>query len=364
MSKENAIWATGTMSGTSLDGVDWASILTDGERVYAFGPSGYRPYTEAERETLRAALGTWPDPKSNIQKLAHDIVLTAHQEALAEAPGEIIGFHGQTLNHDPASKRTFQLGRGDALAKALGKTVVWDFRSADVAAGGQGAPLAPFYHHALAGYAVLEDHCFFLNLGGVGNLTYIRDVYADPDAVGNLIAFDTGPANAPINDFMVRHFGREFDQDGAIAARGTAHMDRVTKFLQHPYFSQRPPKSLDRDAFSESLDLLNDLSPEDAVATATQIAAHAVIKSIDLIPVHPRSVVLCGGGRLNKTIMHSLESTSFNCATAESYGLDGDMIEAQAFGFLAVRSLKGLTLSAPGTTGVPHPMTGGRISTP
>lgn len=364
MSKEKAIWATGAMTGTSLDGVDWASILTDGERVYEFGPSGYRPYADDEREVLRAALGTWPDAQSNIQKLAHDVMMNAHIEALSDAPGEVIGFHGQTLNHDPASWRTFQLGDGQELANALGKTVVWDFRSADVAAGGQGAPLAPFYHHALAGYAALEDRCFFLNLGGVGNITYMSDVYEAPDAPKNLIAFDTGPANAPINDLMKMHFGSEFDRDGVVAAQGTVHMDKVNQFLDHPYFLKPPPKSLDRDEFSELFDLLNELSPEDAVATATQIAISSVLKSIKLIPVAPQSVVVCGGGRLNKTIMQHLEQTSYHFATAEAFGLNGDMLEAQAFGYLAVRSIKGMTISAPGTTGVPEPMTGGRISRP
>ncbi|MEM9717169.1 MAG: anhydro-N-acetylmuramic acid kinase [Pseudomonadota bacterium] len=362
MAEFEPIWAIGTMSGTSLDGVDWATVLTDGVDVFEFGASGYRPYTTDERDILRAALGTWPDQGSNAQAQAHQTVLNAHIEALSDVEGDVIGFHGQTLNHDPASRRTFQIGDGDSLSQALGRPVVWDFRSADVAAGGQGAPLAPFYHHALARRRALGDNSFFLNLGGVGNVTFIRDRSADPEAHGNLIAFDTGPANAPINDLMKSHFDLEYDKNGQVAAQGTVDIERVTTFLDHPYFKKLPPKSLDRDEFSDLPILLELLSPEDAVATATAIAVNSVIKSLDLIPVHPQGVVVCGGGRLNATIMTQLEETSFNCATAEAYGFDGDMIEAQAFAYLAVRSMRGMTISAPGTTGAPEPMTGGRIS--
>ncbi|MEO0343455.1 MAG: anhydro-N-acetylmuramic acid kinase [Pseudomonadota bacterium] len=365
MAQEDALWATGAMSGTSLDGVDWATVLTDGIDILEFGASGYRPYTSQEQSVLRTALGSWPNEGSNILAPAFDIVMNSHREALLNAQDELVGFHGQTLNHDPATKRSFQLGDGAKLAQALQRPVVWDFRSADVAAGGQGAPLAPFYHHALARWAKLEGPVAFLNLGGVGNITWIEDPITVPENVGNLVAFDTGPANAPINDLMALFFQKPFDAGGAVAAKGKIMDTYVHDLLAHPYFDRPSPKSLDRNAFESSLLALTSLRPEDAVATATAWVSASVKIGMDRLPKRPKQVLVCGGGRQNPQIMAQLsQALETVVAPIESIGIDGDMLEAQAFGYLAVRTLKGLPLSAPGTTGVARPLIGGQISRP
>ncbi|MEM9210777.1 MAG: anhydro-N-acetylmuramic acid kinase, partial [Pseudomonadota bacterium] len=276
MSQAEAIWAAGTMSGTSLDGIDLALLKTDGTDIVEFGPSGYRPYSSDEHTALRHALGTWPTEGSNAQAFALDVVQESHLAALNGVNADIIGFHAQTLNHDPGSQRTFQLGDGAALAKTLGRPVAWDFRSADVAAGGEGAPLAPLFHDAVARWAQLSGTVAFLNLGGVGNITWIREVGEDPLADGAVLAFDTGPANAPINDLMQKHYGRPFDAGAKVAESGQSDAHHEGALLDHPYFKRAIPKSLDRDTFSSAVEDLSDLPPENAVATATAWVSRSV----------------------------------------------------------------------------------------
>lgn len=357
-----AIWALGTMSGTSLDGVDAALILTDGETVQAFGASAYRPFSEAERAILRAGLGGWPgDPAT---EAAEAVVEAAHLEILQGFSGaDLIGFHGQTLAHDPGGRGTHQAGSGARLAAALGLPVVWDFRSADVTAGGQGAPLAPAYHFALARRIGAEAPLVFLNLGGVGNVTWIDPTAPDPFAPGAMLAFDTGPANAPLNDLMRRRFAVDLDRDGALAAKGTPDAEVLARFTADPYFTRRPPKSLDRDAFAGLIADADRLSDADAAATLLEAAVLGVSLALDLCPLPPSQVLVTGGGRQNPVMMSRLRAC-LPCPVApvEVSGLDGDMLEAQAFAFLAVRALRGLPLSGPGTTGVSTPHTGGRLS--
>lgn len=369
MPRENAIWATGVMSGTSLDGVDWADILTDGHEIFEFGANGFRPYSNEEQGILHSALGSWPNENSNSLGAAMDVVMGSHVEALEDCTGEVVGFHGQTLNHDPLSSRTFQLGNGAALARALDRTVVWDFRTADVTVGGQGAPLAPFYHHALARRANITEPVAFLNLGGVGNITWIENPSLPPEEEGNLIAFDTGPANAPINDLMLRHYNMAFDLDGEVATSGEAFQETIQRFTEMPYFQKVPPKSLDRNEFEPFLMELQDLEPADAVATATHLCAVGVVKALSFLPKSPTTIFMCGGGRKNRSLVGAIierlmEVTQLLIVPVERLKIDGDMLEAQAFAYLAVRVLNGLPISAPGTTGVPEPMTGGQISKP
>jgi anhydro-N-acetylmuramic acid kinase len=251
MRQTGLIWALGAMSGTSLDGVDAAMVLTDGLTISDFGPHAYRPYTALEQSTLRAALGAWPgDPA--VQPAA-EVVEAAHAEVLSRFHGaDLVGFHGQTLAHDPGGRGTHQAGDGALLSQVLGLPVVWDFRSNDVAMGGQGAPLAPFFHHACARWFGATEPLVFLNLGGVGNLTWIDPRIGKPEALAALLAFDTGPANAPVNDLLRARLGLDFDRDGAIAAAGTVDESAVARFLDHPYFYKIPPKSLDRDAFAST----------------------------------------------------------------------------------------------------------------
>ncbi|SNR60423.1 anhydro-N-acetylmuramic acid kinase [Puniceibacterium sediminis] len=360
---KDAVWALGAMSGTSLDGVDAALLRTDGEVITDFGTSGYRAYSDGEREVLRAALGRWPGPGL---EQALSVVQSAHVQALGQFPGAAIaGFHGQTLAHDPGGRGTHQLGDGQALARALGVPVVWDFRSLDVAQGGQGAPLAPFFHFACAKWIGADAPLAFLNLGGVGNLTWIDPSKARPEDPGALLAFDTGPANAPINDLMTRRRGQDCDRDGALAATGQVDQPALDSFLETQYFDRMPPKSLDRDDFPQIPELVRDLSDADAAATLTAMATGSVIRGMAHCPTPPTRLLVTGGGRHNPVMM-GLLAAGLECEVlpVESVGLDGDMLEAQAFAYLAVRVARGLPTSCPSTTGVGAPVSGGQISQP
>lgn len=363
MATKGPVCVVGAMSGTSLDGVDAAQIVTDGVRVLDRGPTAYRPYSEFERVTLRAALGKWPG--DDIAEAA-EVVETAHAEVLSRFPeAQAFGFHGQTLAHDPSGRGTHQAGDGSILAQALGRPVVWDFRSADVKLGGQGAPLAPFYHFALAAEIAATEPLAVLNLGGVGNLSWIDPAKPGPDSPGALLAFDTGPANAPIDDLIRARTGAARDDNGELAARGTVNQPLVAQFLAHKYFSRMPPKSLDRNDFSALPALMAPLSTADAAATLTAIVAACVATGLTHCPTPPAHLLVCGGGRLNPAIMTALVA-ALPCPVApiENVALNGDMLEAEAFAFLAVRVMHGLPTSAHGTTGVAAAIGGGQISRP
>lgn len=356
--------ALGAMSGTSLDGVDAAIVLTDGERISGFGRSAWRPYAPAERAILRAALGRWPGEAgvaeaARVVEDAHAVVLSGFGEA------QLVGFHGQTLAHEPGGRGTHQAGDGALLAEALGRPVVWDFRSADVALGGQGAPLAPFFHFALARHIGADAPVAFLNLGGVGNLTWVDPRAPAPEAEGALLAFDTGPANAPIDDLMRARRGADCDRGGALARTGRVDEAVLSRFLADPHFARIPPKSLDRNAFSWLLAEVAGLSDADAAATLTAAAAAAVARGAEHFPAPVREVLVAGGGRRNATLMAMLaELLTVPVRPVEAVGLDGDMLEAQAFAHLAVRVVRGLPTSAPGTTGVRAAVCGGILSRP
>ncbi len=355
--------ALGMMSGTSLDGVDAAVVETDGNWLLGFGPSKYRAYSDAEQRILRAALGKWEGAEV---EAAGAVVEAAHRELLAGFDGiDIVGFHGQTLAHDPRGRGTFQVGNGAALSDVLNVPVVWDFRSDDVKMGGEGAPLAPFYHFACAKMIGADAPVCFLNLGGVGNLTYVDPSFAMPEDDGALLAFDTGPANAPINDLMMARLGKPMDRGGALAARGTVENGALELFLAEPYFFRMPPKSLDRNDFAEMIGLVGELRDADAAATLTAMCAAGVLQGMEHCPVAPSRVLVTGGGRRNPVLMEMLR-VALDCPVdpVERVGLDGDMLEAQAFAYLAVRVARGLPTSCPGTTGVGAAVGGGVISLP
>jgi anhydro-N-acetylmuramic acid kinase len=359
------VWALGTMSGTSMDGVDAAMVLTDGETVFDFGPSAYRPYSAAERAVLRAAQGAWPGEPGVAR--AAEVVEGAHAELLARFTGaQVVGFHGQTLAHDPAGRRTHQCGDGAVLAEVLGLPVVWDFRSSDVSLGGQGAPLAPFYHFALARRAAAAGPVAFLNLGGVGNLTWVDPQAARPEDDGALLAFDTGPANAPIDDLMMQRRGLARDEGGALAAGGRPDAAIVAWFAASDAIAAPPPKSFDRNAFAALSEAVAGLSDADAAATLAAAAAAAVAAGVGFLPAPPARLLVSGGGRHNAVLMAMLGAALPGTAVApvEAAGLDGDMLEAQCFGHLAVRVARGLPTSCRGTTGVAAAVGGGRLSRP
>ena len=364
MKGKQAVWALGAMSGTSIDGVDAAMVLTDGETIHQFGPHAYRPYTDLERRTIRAAFGRWPGDAGVAE--AAEVVEVAHLELLSRfSKVDVVGFHGQTLAHDPKGRGTHQAGDGGLLARALGWPVVWDFRTADVALGGQGAPLVPFFHHACARFIGADQPLAMLNLGGVGNVTWIDPRVQDQTSSAALLAFDTGPANAPVNDLMQARLGLAQDQSGALALTGHVDHGIVTAFLTQPYFYKLPPKSLDRNDFHMLLDAVSELNDADAAATLTAAAAAAVAASSQYFPRPVTRLLVAGGGRHNAALMRDLAARlACKVEPVEVAGLNGDMLEAQAFAYLAVRVMRGLPTSSPSTTGVPAAVGGGQISRP
>jgi anhydro-N-acetylmuramic acid kinase len=324
-----ALKAIGLMSGTSLDGVDVALLETDGESVVRTGPTSYRPYAESERALLRAALAdaaalTDRAARPGSLREAEALITRAHAEAVKAllarnklAPRDIavVGFHGQTVLHRPMNWLTVQLGDGPALAKRLGMRVVFDFRAADVAAGGQGAPLVPVFHRALAQALDLPRPLAIVNIGGVANITYL-DGDSDP------VAFDTGPGNAPIDDLVRVRTGESFDLDGKLAARGKVHEEIVEKVLADPYFRLRPPKSLDREKFARLP--LDALSTEDAAATATAIVAVSIVKAQDQLPKPPLNWIVAGGGARNPALRtKAARATRRKCNAADKIGWSG-----------------------------------------
>ncbi|MCF6443467.1 anhydro-N-acetylmuramic acid kinase [Nereida sp. MMG025] len=364
MLKSGMVRALGAMSGTSLDGVDAAIVVTDGDVIKGFGPHHFRPYSDNEQSILRAALGRWQDDDDLSE--ACELIETAHAQALHRfQDAELIGFHGQTLAHDPDAGRTHQAGDGQILADVLGKPLVWDFRSADMQMGGQGAPLAPFFHFACAKYIGACAPVAFLNLGGVGNITWVDPSKAKPEDDGALLAFDTGPANAPINDVMMDWFGKPYDADGDTARDGTVDHAIVGEFLKHPYFFKIPPKSLDRDSFDALVHAIDTLSPFDAAATLVACLVQSVAAGLSHCPSQPTAIYVTGGGRNNSFIMNALQrEINVPVKPVDAVGLNGDMLEAQAFGYLAVRVARGLPTSGPSTTGVSAAVGGGTLSQP
>ncbi len=343
--------AIGLMSGTSLDGeIDVALLRTDGEsRVerLAFKPF---PYEADARIKVRGCFGM--KERNAAVDEAEALVTDLHIQAVRALgqTADITGFHGQTIFHDPAHKFTWQIGDGQRLADKTGIDVVAGMRYADVAAGGQGAPLLPLYHRALA--SGLEKPLAILNLGGVANVTWLGDNEDD------ILAFDCGPANALLDDFIRARTGNEYDVDGLLAAGGRIDQALVAQWLDHDYFKKMPPKSLDRNDFK--VDAVQTLSTEDGAATLTEFTVRAVEKALDHLPQKPKRWLVTGGGRKNALMMTRLRDIlSVPVEPVETQGWNGDAMEAEGFAYLAVRSLKGLPLSLPTTTGVPQPMPGG-----
>jgi anhydro-N-acetylmuramic acid kinase len=353
--------AIGVISGTSMDGIDVSVVETDGDQTVRPGPGRTFPYP-AELRTRLLALIAEPsraqsDPLDDLDREVTDTHIAAVRRFMSEtglSPGDVdlIGLHGQTVYHRPQARFTRQLGLGERVAAQLGIDTVNRFRHADVASGGEGAPFVPLYHRALAGG--LSQPVMVLNLGGVGNVTYI-----DGDVV---IAFDTGPASALLDDFVLRRRGVPFDDDGSLAASGRVDEAQVAAFMRNPYFDRPAPKSLDRQDFHERARGVADLSDADGAATLAAFTIESVLASLRHVPGTPRRWLVTGGGRRNGHFMRQLrDRLRVDVDPVETVGWDGDFLEAQAFGYLAVRSVNGLPLSLPTTTGVPAPMPGGEL---
>jgi anhydro-N-acetylmuramic acid kinase len=364
--------AIGLMSGTSLDGVDVALIETDGERIAHFGPTGYRPYSDDEQALLRAALEqgaglTDRTARPGVLAEADTFVTRVHAETVEaflaaehidRAGVAIVGFHGQTVLHRPVDRLTVQIGDGAALARRLGITVAYDFRAADVAAGGQGAPLVPVFHQALARDLTHPHPVAVLNVGGVANVTFVDG--------GDPVACDTGPGNALIDDFMRARTGAPLDRDGDQASRGRADENFVTRVLAHGFFNMRCPKSLDRNAFAFANIGLPDFSVSDGAATLSALTAASVARIVAHLPEPPKAWIVAGGGARNPTLMRMLAERlkPASVETADAVGWSSQSIEAQAFAYLAVRTMNGLPITFPQTTGVKQPMAGGVVAKP
>lgn len=380
--------AIGLMSGTAMDGIDVALIDTDGEAIVQRGPAATFPYSPAFREQLRAGL---VEAKGIVRRmdrpgrlrLLEQYLTDLHAEAVTQFLSDhqiearsiaVIGFHGHTVVHRQETIRldvpddaagsgvielwrkvmlTIQLGDGERLAATTGIDVVYDLRANDCAHGGQGAPLVPVYHAALAA-PLPQRPLAILNIGGVANVTWIG-------ADGRLIAFDTGPGNAMIDDWMRERTGASHDPGGRMAAQGQVHESYVTEYLRQSHFAEPPPKSLDRNAFP--LELVSELSTEDGAATLTAFTAASIARAREHMPEEPQLWVVAGGGRLNRTLMSMVAARVENAVVpAEAVGLNGDHLEAEAWAYLAVRSRAGLPISFPGTTGVPQPTSGGLLA--
>lgn len=362
MTERDLIRAVGVISGTSMDGIDVSVVETDGDRIVRPGPGQTYPYPdELRKRLLDVAADAVAAEKAPLEDLdrgvteAHAGAISAFMAAHGLDRGKVslIGLHGQTIYHRPERRFTRQLGQGGAVARLTGIDTVSRFRHADVAAGGEGAPFAPLYHVALA--QPLARPLMVLNLGGVGNVTYVDD--------GVAIAFDTGPASALIDDFVLRSFGRPYDEGGAIAASGQVDEARVRTFMANPFFDRPPPKSLDRNDFHARAAIVEGLSPADTVATLAAFTIESVADALRHVPKPPRRWLVTGGGRHNAFFMSRLATRlAVPVEPVEAVGWDGDFLEAQCFAYLAVRSKAGMPLSLPTTTGVPRPMPGGELS--
>ncbi len=367
--------AIGLMSGTSMDGIDVAMITSDGEGHVEAGPSAEFPYGSEVRAQIGQGL---EDAKAiGLDRMARPGGLAAleqfltglHVDAVAAfldaykiRPDDVdlIGFHGQTVLHRPDDALSVQLGDGAMLARKTGIDVVYDMRAQDMVQGGQGAPLVPVYHRALV--ASLPDNLIqkmpvvFVNIGGISNITFVP-------RSGDLVAFDTGPGNALIDQWVQAKAGLAYDEGGKIAQKGSVEARVLEPYLSSPYFSKTLPKSLDRGDFPPLAGA--DISVADGARTLARLTAQSIIKASCLLPEVPKLWIICGGGRKNPVVMGDLralaETSGGVVVTSEEAGFNGDAMEAEAFAYLAIRSIKGLPLTFPGTTGCKSPVTGGLL---
>lgn len=352
MSENKVYTAIGMMSGTSLDGVDVALVKTDGKDYTRLLDYKEFAYDASLKEAVRLVFGR--EKPDNETKAAEALITQAHIDAIVKTgwKADVIGFHGQTIHHDPAQRFTWQIGDAQMLADETGIDVVADMRQADIAAGGQGAPLLPLCHRSFA--SSIDKPIAILNLGGVGNITWLGTERTD------ILAFDTGPANAPIDDLVRAKTGEAYDSNGKRALAGTPLMRLVEEWLDNPFFDQMPPKSLDRNQWDVSA--VTEFELCDAIATLTQFTVQSVLKSLPHLPGTPTALYVAGGGRYNKAMMGWLsEALDYPVLPVEDIGWNGDALEAQGFAYLAVRSLLGLALTVPTTTGIPEPMSGGML---
>jgi anhydro-N-acetylmuramic acid kinase len=373
MTESGDLTAIGLMSGTSMDGIDAAILTGDGEQVRWLGPTKYQPYSRMQVTRIQMVIaqalkkGRGFVESTEYQSARRDFTL-AHANAvnrmlaehdLSPAGIDLLGFHGQTILHRPDEGWTWQMGDGQLLANETGIAVVDDFRSADVAAGGQGAPFAPLYHRSLIAGASTKQVDYpiaILNIGGISNVTWMDDQ-------GMILGFDTGPGNAQLNDWIKRFYGKPYDEGGRKAALGTVDADIVREVMESPYFSAPYPKSLDRADFD--LGAVEGLDPADGAATLSAITAEGIISGLEQLPEFPKTILVCGGGRKNSHIMNMIsDKANLTVKSVDALDWRGDYLEAECFAHLAIRSAKGLSLSLPSITGAREEVTGGVFHRP
>lgn len=344
--------AIGMMSGTSLDAVDIALIETDGNQYINPIAASSFPYLPQEREIVKSCFG-----KKQASVQAINIITNAHIKALRNFghDADIIGFHGQTIFHDPQNQITVQIGDAQKIANTLKTDVIADMRQNDIQNGGQGAPLLPLYHRARSISCKLPLPAAIINIGGVSNITWVGGKNDN-----QILAFDCGPGNALLDDFILSRTNKPFDKDGAIAATGAPDQSMINTWLNAPYFHEKPPKSLDRDAWNT--ETINALSTSNGAATLLQFTAQSILRGLKQCPAMPRQIYITGGGRLNQFLMQEIQRQSnIKTQSVEALGWDGDALEAEGFAYLAVRSKIGLPLTLTQTTGVKAPLTGGKL---
>ena len=353
----------GLTSGSALDGINAAIIKTDGVDVFEFGQTFDIPYDDSLREALRHIQRHFTEmseeEKQRIEKSFTDFHIAAAREIIIENPSvSLVGFGGHVVCHKPLEHILYQLGLLQNMADELNIKVVGKFRHADILAGGQGAPLAPVYHAALA--QKIEKPLAFVDIGGLSALTFIGEN-------GELIAFDTGPGNAALNDWVNKHGGMEMDYNGKLGITGHIHDDVLSSMMKHKFLSLLPPKAADNQTFNNKLEHLEGLNLEDGAATVTAYIAESITKAVrDFLPLCPTKIIVCGGGTKNPTLMRFLRQrlNDTEVVVADEYGFDAVNLEAQAFGFLAVRRLNHMPTSYPSTTGAVQEVIGGEIFEP
>ena len=373
--------ALGTMSGTSLDGIDFSIIQTDGEDHLSLTDNNYLEFSNNLRQKIRSIKskiastnGCKKIIKSDEYKELSNEITKIHQEGIRQIAGnvgtspiDVIGFHGITLWHKPADRYTHQIGDAKLLKKRISKyknlknsEIIFNFRENDILNGGQGAPLTPIYHKALMKYLKIVDPRLIVNIGGIANVTYLNR--------GNIFSTDIGPGNCLIDKWVKKNFDKDFDKDGKISLEGKVNENLADNFLNK---LQEKTKNKNISYDTSDFDILefNRLNPKEGAATLSFITAKAILnfaKDLDL-----KRIIICGGGRLNQAILNNLKKDRFSISLIDEIkssqddsfipNLNGDFIESQAFAYLAIRSFLKLPISFPSTTGCKEPCTGGKI---
>ena len=355
--------ALGILSGSAIDGVDITFIKTDGVDVFETGHTITVPYEDELRQKIRSVLGLKPDTPEN-QNLLNEVEKELTQfwaEAVKDyiatydVEVDVIGLDGHTVCNEPKNHFIYQLGDGELLSKLTGIKVVYNFHSADIAAGGQGAPLGVTFYNAIT--MQKEKPLAVVDISGISSISWIG-------SYGEMVSFHSGPGNAAIDEWVMKHAGMHMDYNGKLAITGVVNEQIVSALMKHKYFAKYPPKSTHREEFKEKLEHLEGLSLEDGAATATAFVAESIAYSLLLyVPEIPKKIMVCGGGAKNPTLMRFLRQRlpDVEVCTAEDWGQNSIAVGVQTIAFLAVRRLYYLPISFPTTTGVYEPMIGGKL---